>query len=97
MLFPLTLFFSGSAGDSLVIHHGQAFSTKDRDNDSDKGKCAVAYTGAWWYNQCHTSNLNGQYLNGKISNKGMTWKHWKNSYYSVKRSEMKIRPRIFKD
>ena len=82
----------GSAGDSLSYHNGQAFSTKDRDLTG--GKCAVHYTGAWWYKGCHQSNLNGQYLNGTISSnaQGMSWVSWKNSHYSVTRSEIKIRP-----
>ena len=95
MLFLLTI-FSGTAGDSLRVHNGQAFSTKDRDYDSYRGgMCAVKYTGAWWYNDCHDSNLNGRYLNGESNGQGMVWYHWKNSFTSVKRSEMKIRPQIF--
>ncbi|XP_068683841.1 microfibril-associated glycoprotein 4-like [Montipora foliosa] len=87
--------YSGTAGDSLGYHRGQAFSTKDRDNDKYGGNCASADKGAWWYNSCHYSNLNGLYLNGKTDGSGMTWYYWKNSQYSVKRSEMKIRPQNF--
>ncbi|KAM7436878.1 hypothetical protein ABFA07_013386 [Porites harrisoni] len=87
--------YSGTAGDSLNEHRGQPFTTKDRDNDSNSGNCAVLYKGAWWYNSCHYSNLNGLYLHGKVNGQGMSWYHWKNNYYSVKRSEMKIRPRDF--
>jgi len=74
-----------------------AFSTKDRDNDKDSGRnCALQNNkGAWWYKDCAYSNLNGLYLHGKISVGGMTWYHWKTSFYSVKRSEMKIRPKDF--
>jgi len=88
--------YSGTAGDSLGYHRGMAFTTKDRDNDRKPGgNCALVWKGAWWYSSCHHSNLNGLYLPGKISGKGMVWSHWKNNDYSVKRSEMKIRPKDF--
>ena len=32
----------------------------------------------WWYNSCHRSNLNGQYLSaGGKSVVGIRWQHWK--------------------
>jgi len=86
--------YSGTAGDSLALHRGMAFSTKDRDNDKHSGDCASYYKGAWWYNSCYSSNLNGLYLHGKSSGQGMEWEQWKDNY-SVKRSEMKIRPKGF--
>ena len=89
-------FFKGTAGDSLGYHRGMAFTTKDQDNDKWGKNCASQNSkGAWWYNACHHSNLNGLYLHGKISGQGMVWQHWKNDQYSVKRSEMKIRPKNF--
>lgn len=82
---------SGTAGDSLAIHNGNAFSTKDRDNDNWSGyNCAVGIIGAWWYNDCYHSNLNGEY-NG--NNSWLKWKQSKSS--SLKRTEMKIRPADF--
>lgn len=90
------LFFSalGTAGDSLSYHRGMAFSTKDRDNDHFSGNCAVGTEGAWWFNKCHNSNLNGRYLHGTHSKKwhGVLWHHWKGHSYSLKRAEMKIKP-----
>ena len=75
-----------------------SFTTKDRDNDKNNGgNCALGYKGGWWYNSCHYSNLNGLYLNGKNDPKGMDWRLWKNAHYSVKTSEMKIRPKHFWD
>ena len=50
--------YTGTAGDSLSYH---STSTKDRDNDQWGGNCASSYRGAWWYKECHQSNLNGLY------------------------------------
>ena len=87
-------FFSGTAGDSLSYDRGQAFSTKDQDNDSWSSNCAMTYKGAWWYKNCHRSNLNGLYRHGAHSSTadGVSWNHWKGPNYSAKRAEMKIRP-----
>jgi len=89
------IYHPGNGGDSLRGHNNIQFSTKDRDNDAYSLSCAIAYTGAWWYTKCHASNLNGLYLNGstKIYAKGVVWRSWKGYYYSLKRVEMKIRPR----
>ncbi|XP_022786569.1 uncharacterized protein LOC111326757 [Stylophora pistillata] len=90
--------YSGTAGDSLARHRGHAFTTKDQDNDSwRRGNCAVEYKGAWWYQQCHHSNLNGVYHNGRHSSSadGVNWYHWRGHNYSVKKAEMKIRPISF--
>ena len=70
------------ATDRLAFHNGMYFSTVDRDNDKIGSNCATSFKGAWWYNACHTSNLNGKY---KTSN--MYWEG------SLKFVEMKIRPR----
>ena len=89
------MYFLGTAGDSFSGHRGQSFSTKDQDNDSDKSKnCAVSYKGAWWYKNCHDSNLNGLYHHGSHSSyaDGVNWYAGKRHNYSVKRAEMKIRP-----
>lgn len=82
----------GTAGDSLAYHNGYPFSTKDQDNDSYHGNCAVAGKGAWWYNNCHFSNLNGIYYHGHYrgASDSLRWIQWKSD--SAKRAEMKIRP-----
>jgi len=68
------------------------FSTKDQDNDVESGSCATTYKGAWWYSRCHNSNLNGHYYTaGSSSWDGVRWYHWRGRY-SLKFSEMKIRP-----
>ena len=46
------------------MHNGMKFSTKDVDNDAYSGSCAQIYHGAWWFEECHYSNLNGEYLGG---------------------------------
>ena len=83
--------YSGTAGDSLNYHNGRPFSTKDRDNDLTSGSCAQSQKGAWWYNNCHHSNLNGIYYHSDST--GVTWYHWKNKWESLKKTEMKIRPK----
>ncbi|XP_077981985.1 fibrinogen C domain-containing protein 1-like [Glandiceps talaboti] len=84
--------YNGNADDSLTWHNGMFFSTRDRDNDHrDSGNCAETFTGAWWYNTCHYSNLNGQYLAGQSSREGVVWYYWK-GWESLKHVEMKIRP-----
>ncbi|CAB4021383.1 Hypothetical predicted protein, partial [Paramuricea clavata] len=88
--------FSGNAGDSLTYHNGMKFSTYDRDNDQKGSNCAVDSQGAWWYKQCHHSNLNGQYLKaGEKSYQGIRWHHWKRDSRSMKKTEIKLRPAGF--
>ena len=70
------------------------FSTKDQDNDVHQtGNCAVSFKGAWWYRNCHNSNLNGKYLSGTHTSyaDGVEWYQWKGHYYSLKTTEMKLR------
>ena len=82
----------------MAFHDGQMFSTEDQDNDgSPSENCAQKYKGAWWYAMCHESNLNGFYWGGEYSEyaTGVGWYAWKGHGYSLKDSEMKIRPNHF--
>jgi len=82
-------------GDSLTVHKGAEFSTLDQDNDSSADReCANTFKGAWWYTDCHQSNLNGLYLGGPHESyaDGVNWRQWTGYHYSLKISEMKIRP-----
>ncbi|NXU48886.1 FCN1 protein, partial [Turnix velox] len=87
-------FLGGNAGDSLTYHKDMPFSTMDQDNDMSSFNCATEYKGAWWYNDCHYSNLNGMYWLGAHSSyaDGINWKTGKEYHYSHKRTEMKFRP-----
>ena len=98
VILIVRLIFSGNSGDSLSWHRGMPFTTKDQDNDNQgEYNCAIKFKGAWWYEHCHYSNLNGLYLRGNHSSfaDGVNWHHWKGYYYSLKKTEMKIRPADF--
>jgi ficolin len=74
---------------------GQNFSTYDAKHNPNCGSnCAVSYHGAWWYSCCHASNLNGRYYLGYHSSyaDGVDWKTFRYYNYSMKTTEMKIRP-----
>ena len=81
------------AGDSMAVHNGQFFSTKDQDNDSFYGVCTQIHEGAWWFNACMDSNLNDEYYHqGQVEYvRGVQWETWKGNYYSLKTCSMKVR------
>ncbi|XP_019624213.1 PREDICTED: angiopoietin-related protein 7-like [Branchiostoma belcheri] len=87
--------YSGTAGDSMAFHASMFFTTKDRDNDVGNANCAQRYKGAWWYYSCHRANLNGLYHGGAHESyaDGVNWRYWRGNHYSLKHTEMKIRPR----
>jgi len=86
-------FVGGPAGDSLSAQNGFRFSTWDMDQDTWGDNCAVVFRGAWWYYDCHRSNLNGAYLNGQHSTfaDGVNWYAWTGYNESLARTEMKVR------
>ena len=71
--------------------NGMSFSTDDRDNDKWSGNCAVSLQGAWWYNRCTDSNLNGLYLNGQSNTNGVTWRYFNATWFTLRYSDMKLR------
>ncbi|XP_065839526.1 microfibril-associated glycoprotein 4-like [Oscarella lobularis] len=87
--------YSGNAGDSFSQQRGMKFSTRDKDQDTWGKSCSFEYKGAWWYTSCHNSNLNGFYYKGvhKTPADGINWSSWKGYYYSLKFTEMKVRPK----
>ncbi|XP_042204911.1 ficolin-2-like [Homarus americanus] len=86
--------YMGDAGDSFSTHGGQRFSAKDKDFGKAKYNCSVKYKGAWWYEKCHKSNLNGLYLSGPHASyaDGINWKSWRGYHYSLRTTAMMIRP-----
>ena len=87
------MYFLSTLGDSLSYHKNRGFSTKDSDNDASKTNCAEQRKGAWWYYCCEQSSLNGQYLSGPTAgHTGVFWLGWRGRTYSLKDTEMKLRP-----
>uniref|UniRef100_A0A2K6MJ35 Fibrinogen-like protein 1 n=1 Tax=Rhinopithecus bieti TaxID=61621 RepID=A0A2K6MJ35_RHIBE len=101
--------YSGTAGDSLAgsfhpevqwwaSHQRMKFSTWDRDHDNYDGNCAEEDQSGWWFNRCHSANLNGLYYSGPYTAKtdnGIVWYTWHGWWYSLKSVVMKIRPNDF--
>ncbi|XP_071174839.1 microfibril-associated glycoprotein 4-like [Mytilus edulis] len=85
--------YDGTAGDSLTRQNGHKFTTFDRDNDDHGSNCAVLFKGAWWYDSCHLSNLNGVYFHGHHNEyaTGIDWYTFHGYHYSMKTTMMMIR------
>ncbi|KAM8934331.1 ficolin-1-A-like [Pelodytes ibericus] len=92
-------FAGGNAGDSFETQKEEAFSTLDRNNDKSKKdgqSCAQYFKGGWWFEACHESHLNGEYLKGShnIKGKGIIWHSFRGNFYSLKATQMRFRPEI---
>jgi ficolin len=79
-------------------HDGMQFTTGDHDQDlDDDDNCArmSGDWGGWWYNDCFRANLNyGPYKKERVTPRryGIIWEPWKGWFYSLKATEMKIKP-----
>ena len=82
--------YSGSAGDGMSQDNGARFSTEDNGSS-----CAKSFKGPWWHKTCHRANLNGLYFHkATFDASSVSWYYWKNRYQALKKSEMKIRPKV---
>ncbi|XP_037707301.1 angiopoietin-related protein 7-like [Drosophila subpulchrella] len=81
---------SGTTGDSLRYSEGLKFSTIDSDNDGISSNCALSHSGAWWYNNCSYSRLNGKYLRGSTGT--IIW-HGFGGNNNLAFTQMMIRPK----
>ena len=80
-----------------MIHNGAPFSTIDNDNDSHGGgeNCATLCMGAWWYKNCHASNLNAYNYGTSDPTPyatGITWFTFTTHNQTLKWDIMAIRP-----
>ena len=88
---------SGNLPDALLANsQGTAFSTYDNDNDQHSTNCAANYRTGWWHTRCYAGQLNGPYRtppnNEQDDAKGITWHAYKQKWYSMKASRMRIKP-----
>uniref|UniRef100_H2ZBX1 Fibrinogen C-terminal domain-containing protein n=1 Tax=Ciona savignyi TaxID=51511 RepID=H2ZBX1_CIOSA len=77
------------------------FTTRDNDNDRNEVEnCAQLNSGrhgagGWWHNSCFAANINGHYYHGMTDGDGIIWPTWRGVSYSLKATEMKVRPNTF--
>lgn len=91
----LTSGFSGNVSyDALTsMHHGEPFSTYDKDLDSlEGGSCASNNGGGWWYKNCHRATLTATYpTNSDRNSRTIRWFR-PNGWLVLDNVIMKIRP-----
>ncbi|CAL4069975.1 unnamed protein product [Meganyctiphanes norvegica] len=89
--------YSGDAGDSLALHNGMMFTTKDRDNDEKGTNCATyagRERGGFWYKSCfHTNPFGVLRKKAKGDNYGIRWYKWLGDV-NLKKIIFKISPRL---
>ena len=91
--FLCNIFDSIIPGTFLAFENNRPFSTKDVDNDADSTRHCATVRSAWWYSSCFKSDLNAAYMTGAgPTNRGIIWRDFEANEYSIKRTEMKIRP-----
>ena len=87
--------YSGDAGNGLSYNKGVKFSTVDKDQDHrSDDRCTEIHQGAWWFNDCGTSQLTGHYHPTGRHNKRyqyLLWRDWKGNLYSYRKAEMMLR------
>ncbi|KAJ8033369.1 Ryncolin-1 [Holothuria leucospilota] len=94
------MYLEGTAGDKLSYNNGQAFTTRDRENDrSINQNCAIKEAippcgrcnnnAAWWYNADPCSYL---HLNGPYGNICFRWDGLSAGSCDITYTEMKVRP-----
>ena len=87
----------GGTFDAMAYHNGNAFSTRDRDNDRSGNNCATTYGGAWWYKSCYHSNLNGKYVShvpgSNSADYKLSWQVHGSGNVHFTKVQMKIRPK----
>ena len=82
----------GFIGNSLALHNGMKFSTKDQDHDRNSGSCAQDYHSGWWFNNCFMTNPNGKYLKtAVITEYCVNWYDFGNAYRALKKIRFMIR------
>lgn len=86
--------YSGTAGDSFSSANGMNFTTSDSDlNGNENANCAQLSKGGWLFNNCFQALCTGPYSHLPQGGNGIIWKTWRGFQHSLKKCEMKIRPR----
>ncbi len=73
-----------------MYHDRMPFATHD--HNESPSKCALRWQGAWWYNSCHESNLNGYNLNADGVRWGLTWNSWRGAGHSLGAARLALYP-----